>query len=111
MGVFKEFLRVWLKHQAFPRAKGVHVHHGMIVFREYLEAIVLVSFWRLVNVALRTLQSPEVTVYVLFLRLHTDQETDHKRRIDHFAEALLFEHIQGYPEDIGSRDLTVKQQR
>jgi hypothetical protein len=73
VGVLEDFLRVWLKHQAFPRAEGVHVHHGMIVFGECLEEIVLVPFWRLVNVALRSLQSPEVTVHVLFVRLHTDR--------------------------------------
>jgi hypothetical protein len=45
VGVLEDCLRVWLKHQAFPQAEGVHIHHGMIGFRECLKEIVLVPVW------------------------------------------------------------------
>ena len=93
MRMFEDFSSVRLEHYPFPRTKRIQVNHSVILFRELLQEIVLISFRFLVNASLGTLQRSEITPYFFIISVIADQETNHERCVDNLAEAVLFQDI------------------
>src|SRR5262245_8728187 len=108
MGLLKHLARIRLKHQTFSRPEPANIDHPMILLGQLFKEIVLVALRLQVDVALRTLQCPEVAFDVFHIRIRMQQEADHKRRIENLSKTLLFDQVQWSAKHVCGIDLTVQ---
>src|SRR5262249_42904512 len=87
------------------------IDHPMILLWQLLKEIMLVTLRLQIDVALRTLQRPEVAFDIFDICIRMQQEADHERRIENLSKPLLFNQVKWRAKHVCGIDFAVQQRR
>ena len=111
MGAFEHFLSVRLEDEPLARAEAADVDHTVVFLWQLFQKIVFIVFRLQIDIALGALKRVKVAFYIFQRGIFIQQEADHKRRVEHFAETLLLCQIQRSTEQIDRCYFPVEQRR